>query len=227
MHHFKHHAASGILLTALIAAPAVQADTPEDRLSTGLVAGTLGAGLQISYEARPNLNLRAQYTRWNLTTTQKVDDIDYDVDATLGAVGLYADYYPFSNSFHLSVGLTRNLTELKVKNQRFTQSFDIGGTTITGTTQAGAVTGKASFNTAPYIGIGWGQYQPQGWGIRLDVGAHFLGKPDVNLSVDQNKLPAGAPTVSQADIQQEEQKARNDIGDVIYPELSLTVTYGW
>ena len=224
MHHTKRFTASGILLTALIATPAVQADTPEDRLSTGLVAGTLGAGLQISYEVRPNLNLRAQYTRWNLTTTQKVDDIDYDVDATLGAVGLYADYYPFGNSFHLSVGLTRNLTEVKIKNQTFTRTFNIGNTTLTGEAKAGALTGKASFNTAPYIGIGWGQYQPEGWGIRLDLGAHFLGKPDVHLSVDNTKLPA---PVNDTAVREEEQKARNDIGDVIYPELSLTVTYGW
>ena len=75
------------------------------------------------------------------------------------------------------------------------------------------------------MGIGWGNITHIGWGVRFDLGAHFLGRADVDYTLS-NRLKT-AFSVTEADINKEEQRAEDDIGELIYPEVSLSIHYGW
>lgn len=141
-------------------------------------------------------------------------------------MGAYIDLFPFSNNFRVSVGLTKSLINLDIKNVAGSYSVSIGNANISGTLASGDIKGNAKFDTAPsYLGIGWGQVASSGWGFRFDVGAHFLGKPDVTYTI--NRSNPILSSVSDADIHKEEQRAQDDIGDVIYPEVSLAISYSW
>ncbi len=216
------------LIASALSLAAVSAVHAE--VGVGLVGGSLGAGAYVGIKANDYVSLRLQGTKWNISQTRNVDGIDYDVSLDLGAIGGYVDFYPFQGTFRVSLGLTKSLLDAQVSNAS-TQTANIGNVSVT--VNPGEVSGRATFDTAPYLGIGWGQVAPKGWGFRFDLGAHFLGKPNVDLNVTGNartQLNAAAALIGStgdAEIAREEQNARDRIGDVIYPEVSLAVTYGW
>jgi len=211
---------TALALSALLAAAPLAASAADasKNMGIGLVGGTEGAGIALGYRINDHFTLRGEFTRWSLSDTKTIDDIDYDIDIDLGSAGLYLDWHPFAGSFRVSAGFARNLNELRIKNIT-TANLTIGDTTYASINK-GDLRGKANFNNAPYLGIGWGSAVPKGWGFRFDLGAWFLGKPDISLS-DRSG------TASAADLRKEEQKARDDIGDIIYPNVSLAVSYGW
>lgn len=213
-------------LVATVPFTAQAADAARN-VGIGIVGGTEGAGIALGYRINDNFTLRGEFTKWSLSDTQTIDDVDYDVDLDLGSVGAYVDWHPFAGSFRISAGFAKNLNELRVKNAS-TETADIGDVSVT--VNPGELRGKATFDSAPYLGIGWGNAAPKGWGFRFDLGAWFLGKPDVSLSASQrvrNIIDAVPGTDANTEIRKEEQKAKNDIGDVVYPNVSIAVSYGW
>ncbi len=211
-----------IALSGLMVSAPVLAD-----MDVGVTGGLNGAGVRLGLKLNDALGVRLEGTKWSLSEKTTIDDIRYKADADIGGVGAYLDWHPFSNnSFRLSAGFAKSLHELRAKNIS-TGTVDIGGDTYT--VQPGDVFGKASFDTAPYIGIGWGRTGAKGWGFAVDIGAWYLGKSDVNLDVSQNirNQAALAGYNIDQDIADEERKARNDIGEVWYPNLSITVKYGF
>ena len=202
-----------IALSGLMVSAPVLAD-----MDVGVTGGLNGAGIRLGLKLNDALGVRLEGTKWSLSDKRTIDDIRYKADADIGGVGAYLDWHPFSNnSFRLSAGFAKSLHELRVKNAESTL-IKIGDTQYP--INAGDLKGKANFNTAPYIGIGWGRAGAKGWGFAMDIGAWYLGKADISLSAPQ-------PPVSDADLRKEEQKARNDIGEVWYPNLSITVKYGF
>ncbi len=76
-------------------------------------------------------------------------------------MGAYVDWHPFAGSFRVSAGFALNLNELRIKNIS-TANVKIGDTTYPAINK-GDLRGKANFNTAPYICIGWGNAAPAAW----------------------------------------------------------------
>lgn len=215
-----------IMLSALLGSVALATSPSYAEVNVGVVGGTNGAGLYVGVPVSDKVNLRVQGTKWSISDTQKIDDIDYDVDVDVGAIGAYVDFHPFGGTFRISAGISKSLHELNAKNKPVANaSYSIGDTPITGSVQAGEVKAKADFDMSPYVGIGWGNIATKGWGFRFDLGAYFLGKPNVNYTIsDRLKTTFG---ITEADITKEEKRAEDDIGEVIYPEVSLAISYGW
>jgi hypothetical protein len=84
---------------------------------------------------------------------------------------------------------------------------------------AGDLKATVDFNKiAPYAGIGFGHSASSGIGFTLDVGVLLQGEPEVDISA--------GPLVSQADIDQEEANAEDDIkGFTMYPVVSAGVNF--
>ncbi|SIO17503.1 hypothetical protein SAMN05443662_1655 [Sulfurivirga caldicuralii] len=216
-----------LALAMLVAAPiAAQAADTVNNVGVGIVGGTAGAGIALGYRINDKVTLRGEFTKWRLSDTKTIDDVDYDVDLDLGSVGAYLDWHPFAGNFRVSAGFANNLNELRVKNAS-TETTTVGDATVS--INPGDLRGKANFDSAPYLGIGWGNAAPKGWGFRFDLGAWFLGKADVSLSASNTVRTAIQAQGKDPDteIRKEEQKARNDIGDVVYPNVSIAVSYGW
>ncbi len=203
-----------IALSGLVASAPVLAD-----MDVGVTGGLNGAGIRLGLKLNDSLGVRLEGTKWSLSDKRTIDNIRYKADADIGGVGAYLDWHPFSgNSFRLSAGFAKSLHELRVKNAS-TVNVTVGDTTYPAI-PPGSLKAKANFNAAPYFGIGWGRAGAKGWGFAVDIGAWYLGKADVSFSDSSG-------TVSQSDLRKEEQKARNDIGEVWYPNLSITVKYGF
>jgi len=215
-----------LMLSALIGAGVLTSTPAAAQIGVGVVGGTNGLGLYVGTPVSDRINVRIQGSKWTISESKKIDDINYDVDLDIGAIGAYLDFHPFSNNFRISAGISKSLHELNIENKPVASaSFSIGDTPITGSVQAGEIRGKADFNFAPYVGIGWGNIAHKGWGVRFDLGAHFLGRADVDYTLS-NRLKT-AFRVTEADINKEEQRAEDDIGELIYPEVSLSIHYGW
>lgn len=218
-----------LISAALATAVSVTAPAMAD-IGVGVVGGTQGVGAYVGYKINDTFSLRLQGSKWNITQDNTIDDIEYKLDADIGAVGLYADIFPFQGSFRITAGISKSLLDASATNTA-TEVATIGDVTVT--INPGEVSGNLKFDTAPYFGIGWGSTVPEGWGMRFDIGAYLLGKADVTYTVTGNartQLDAAATLIGStgdAEIAKEEQKARDDIGDVIYPNISLSISYGW
>ena len=194
------------------------------QVGVGAVGGTLGAGAYIGYEFNEYIGVRVQGTYWNTSDSQNIDGIDYKADLEIGAIGAYADIFPFQGTFRITAGFSNSLTKAEVTN---TSSGVVRIGDGAYTINQGDLYGKGDFGSAPYLGIGWGRTAPEGFGFRFDIGAHFLGKPSITYEYRGNNPTVKAALDATGDLEKEAQNAENDIGDVVYPEVSLTISYGW
>lgn len=140
-------------------------------------------------------------------------------------LGLFADYFPMQGGFRLSSGLTFNRTRLSLKSQ-----FD-GSTPVTVGSQTLVPTAADYFNAElkfprvmPYLGVGWGhQARGSGLGFVADLGV-MIGK--AKLTTTQNLVANHPGVVTQADVDAQTQKLRDDVGDIRFiPQLSVGVSY--
>jgi hypothetical protein len=84
---------------------------------------------------------------------------------------------------------------------------------------------------APYLGLGWGDPLggDGGWSVGFDLGAIFLGSPDVSLELDTplpiDTVPGLRELVDEL-LAQEEAELEQEIGDYdLLPVVSLSVGY--
>ncbi len=216
------------LLTGLLAGMSpslVWAGDSPDSLYIG--AGVPGNMMGYSRNLNPSWGWRADYaTRTNMRDTFKESGINYSGTTDVKRLGLFVDHFPMQNGFRVTGGLTVNQTR-----GRFSALFDgstsvtIGNTTITPTSsQYVNVLVKMPVLT-PYIGIGWGHHDT---GTGLDFVADLgLMYGRLKVEVDTNVQGLGAPPITQADIDAEVNKIRNNgIGKTnIIPQASVGLSF--
>lgn len=202
----------------LLAAPMVSSATGS--VGVGVKAGSLGAGVEVSYPISSMLTVGVGINKYSKSWDTTADGVDYQGDLNLQTISLLANFHPFSGSFHLTAGAMINNNEVKMEADPST-SYDIGGTTYT-LSQVGTLSGKVNFNkVAPYAGFGWGTSSDSGIGFTLDIGVLMQGKPNVDF--DATGTLASDPGF-QADLKQEEANAEDDIKDfTMYPVISAGI----
>lgn len=183
----------------------------------GVKAGTLGAGVELTYAISPRFTMGVGINKFSSSTTDTTDGIDYDVDLNLQTVAVLANFHPFAGSFRITAGAMINSNELEMTAD-CSPTCEIGGTDYP-EAAAGDLKATVDFNKfAPYAGIGFGHSASSGLGFTLDVGVLMQGEPQVDISA--------GPLVSQADIAQEEANAEDDIkGFTMYPVISAGINF--
>lgn len=229
----KSSALAACLIMAL-AVPA-HADREFPNLGVGLVAGTLGPGLTLTAPLSRVLNVRAIGSGVSFGFDADVDDSDgiqgneleFEGDITLGAVGAVLDYHPFRNGFRASAGLLYNFNEFEGTAVCEELLCEVGGQAVIG--QGDEVSGQVDYSgLAPYLGFGWGNAVNKAgrWSFSFDLGAMFTGSPDVAVRCTQ--VFAGGATQALCDQQagQEERELEDEVGDFnVYPVVSIGFGY--
>lgn len=185
--------------TLLLAAPAAHADW-----GVGVRAGTLGLGVDVAHSFTPLFNARLGVNRYTYGFDVETDDTDYDADLELDSVHALIDFHPWAGNFRITGGLISNDNRIEAD----------------GTHSSGAqVEGVVDFDsTAPYAGIGWGNYtrgfSPVWWSI--DLGIVAQGSPRVDLSSSSGSV----------NLQEEEDDLEDELSDYdAYPVLSVGLVF--
>ena len=195
---------------------------PGINVELGVTGGTLGIGpeLNIKPQSWP-VGLRLNYTTFDITHDFNVSGVRYDAKLDLSSFGGTLDLYPFNTGFRVSAGLRYSDDEIDLTG-RTERNFRFRGTTIPGSA-LGTLYGQASYNKLqPYLGLGYtyaflGGRLP----VSLDIGAIYLGNPDVNL-----RTTIGAPAIATAYVESRRSSLERRLDDYkFYPAIQLSISY--
>ncbi|MBW2257799.1 MAG: hypothetical protein JRI25_24800 [Deltaproteobacteria bacterium] len=160
---------------ALIAVPT----TTAAQIGIGGRAGTLGLGAEIGLELSESIVLRGGMGFVPLELNQSFSEMN--LTATFPSIiSAGIDLFPGGGSFRISGGVLFRPDDIELDGIPI-GPVDIGGTTYT-VEQVGSIVGTigSSSEIAPFVTIGWGKHTSSGFGLFLDIGAAYLGDPEVD-----------------------------------------------
>jgi hypothetical protein len=209
----------GFVLLALLSAGIANADND---FGLGLKAGTLGLGLEVTWQPLPYLEVRIGGNSYDYDEDGTQAGIPYE--ATMGLESFYGTanfHFPVS-PMRVTAGIYANGNELLMVNDEG-QDLNIGGVTYPGT-DIGTLVSTTSFaSTAPYLGIGFDFTLAGKVGLNLDFGVLWQGDPEVAIGVSG---PLGDDPGFQAALELERQELEDEMNDFkAWPVLSLGFVY--
>ncbi len=194
----------------------------DNDFGVGVKAGTLGLGLEASWQPLPYLELRLGATQYDFDDDGRQAGIDYD--ATLALEQYYATanfHFPIS-PMRVTAGLYSNGNELQMINNDL-QDVEIGGIVYPGA-GVGTLNSTTSFeSTAPYLGIGFDFTLLGKVGMNLDFGVLWQGDPGVTLTASG---PLAADPGFQAALEAEREELEDEVSDFkAWPVVQLGFVY--
>jgi hypothetical protein len=210
---------SGLLLLILLAAGTANADND---FGIGIKAGTLGLGLEASWQPLPFIELRVGANSYDYQDNGSQAGIDYD--ATLALQSFYGTanfHFPIS-PMRVTAGIFANGNEFQMLNDD-QQDKNIGGIVFAGS-DIGTLESTTSFaSSAPYLGIGFDFTVAGKVGMNLDFGVLWQGEPEVALSA------SGALSTDagfQAALELERRQLEDEVSNFkAWPVVSLGIVY--
>jgi hypothetical protein len=217
MNIFRHK--YSFLLLALLSASTANADND---FGIGVKAGTLGLGLEVSWQPLPYLEVRVGGNTYDYDDSGTQADIPYD--ATLGLESFYGTanfHFPIS-PMRVTAGVYSNGNEVLMVNDEL-QNLNIGGITYPGA-GIGTLSSTTSFaSAAPYLGIGFDFTLAGKVGMNLDLGVLWQGDPEVSLDASG---VLGTDPGFQAALELERQELEDEFSDLkAWPVISLGFVY--
>ena len=149
----------------------------------GLKAGTLGAGIEATFEVADRFNIRVGGNYFKLGTEVDVEGNDYDLDLKLNSYAALGDWFVTDAPFRVTAGLVLNNNNLNGEALP-SNSYEIGDLIFTNA-EVGNLNAEIDFKSlAPYLGIGWGNplADDSDWTFFLDLGIIFAGKPSLDIT---------------------------------------------
>ncbi len=210
---------AGALLLVFAACGTAQADND---FGLGIKAGTLGLGLEASWQPLPYLDVRLGGYSYDYEDDGNQAGIPYE--ATLALESFYATgnfHFPMS-PMRVTVGAYSNGNEFQMLNDD-AADLDVGGITYPGAA-VGTLESVTSFaSTSPYVGIGFDFSLFGKVGMNLDLGVLWQGEPEVTLTADG--LLAQDP-LFQASLEAERQELEDELNDFkAWPAITLGFFY--
>ncbi len=195
--------------------------------SLGIRAGTLGAGVELSYALSQRAALRLNADGYNRTQSKTQDNIAYDMKLKLQTVSLLGDWFPFANNFRISAGAMLNGNKFSLKGLPTGGTYTINGRTYNAS-DVGSFDAAVDFNkAAPYFGIGYGRPINSGLSLIFDLGVMSQGSPKSKIDVTCG--PATPPATCsnlQSDAAAEQSKLDESLHNFkYYPVISLGLAY--
>lgn len=209
----------GGLLLALLAAGAANADND---FGIGVKAGTLGLGLEASWQPLPYLDVRLGVNSYDYDDDGKQAGIEYDTTLALDSYYATANFHFPISPMRISAGVYSNGNEWLMVNDQAVDE-DIGGLVYPGT-GIGTITSTTSFaSTAPYLGFGFDFTIAGKVGMNLDFGVLWQDEPIVTLDVSG---PLATDSGFQASLELERQQLEDDMSDFkAWPVVQLGFVY--
>ena len=228
----------GILagVAALVFAMPAFAERSFPSVGVGVTAGTLGPGLTLTVPVFDVLNVRAIGSGLAFDIDVEIDDedgipnneLEFDGDITIGAVGGLLDYHPFRNGFRASVGVLYAFNEFEGTAVCDQVTCEVGGQPAV-VAQGDRLRGEVDYSgVAPYVGIGWGNAVDEAgrWSFSFDIGAMFTGSPDVSVRCTQVSAGGAAQALCDQQADEEENELEDELGDFdVYPVVSIGFAY--
>ena len=210
---------AGVIALAVLAMGDAKADTD---FGIGLKAGTLGLGIEASWQPLPYIDIRIGANAYDYEDSGSQAGIPYD--ATLSLDNLYATgnfHFPVS-PLRITAGVYSNGNEIRMLNDE-RLDLTIGGITYPGA-GIGTLSSVTTFDsTSPYLGLGFDFTLAGKVGLNLDLGVLWQGEPGVTLDASGalNQDPA-----FQAALETERLELEDEMSDFkAWPVVSLGVVY--
>jgi hypothetical protein len=211
----------GWWLAALAVSGGLAAVPVQAQFGIGINLGSNGFGVEAKQNLSPSFDLRFGFSGLYYNLDYEYDDVDYDVEQSLGVPYLMLDWRPAQGMFRMTLGAAyyndvQNLEAVPEPNPY--DIYNIGYNWYS-YTDIGVLNGKVSWHRgAPYLGVGWDFLRnKKGLGFSVDVGAYYRGEPDVSLTTTGG-------VVSPADIDIEIRNIEEDAWPVI-PMVTLGMTF--
>lgn len=187
--------------------------------------GTLGVGIEGSYQFTERLGLRAGFNQYDYEFEDDLDGVDFDGDLELSSFTLLGDFRPMGGRFRITGGAVFNENAI-VAVADPTATYEIGDMIYT-QAETGVLSADTEFDSvAPYLGLGWDFGVTDGFRINLDVGVLFQGEASVSFNSVGGTLSSDATFL--ADLEAEERLAEDDLEDYdLYPVVSIGVSYAF
>jgi hypothetical protein len=208
-----------VLLLVLLSAGIAHA---EQNFGVGVKAGTLGLGLEASWQPLRYLELRLGANAFDYNDNGDVAGIDYDQELSLQTFYGTANIHFADSPMRVTVGYYSNSNELLLINDQMVDQ-EIGGVTYPGA-GIGTLSSSTTFaNGSPYFGIGYDFMIKGKIGMNVDFGVLWQGDPEVTLTADG--ALSGDPGF-QAALEAERQELEEDLSDFkAFPVLQLGFVY--
>jgi hypothetical protein len=183
----------------------------------GLKAGALGLGVEYTYSLSERVALRGGLNGSEYGFDEEESGIEYDFDFVWDSVSLAVDFHPLKSAFRLTAGYLKNDNRLEAVSTP-SGNVTIGDTVYT-PQQVGTLVGRASFDDATMLGLGWDWSRARRFGVSLDLGALDQGAPNVDLI---GTGPALGSPAFQADIAAERAELEEALADLdVLPYVTL------
>jgi len=194
--------------------------------------GTTGAGFHLVAPMESNLNGRFGANMFNHNFDRTTGGVDYAIKGELQTFDVLFDWYLRDGSpFHLTGGLVYNGNRFDAT----AQGNQLGQITLNGhtysTASAGILKGRIDYRkAAPYLGIGWGNAlantNKSHWSFNADLGAFFMGNPNVNLGSYGCTVSKEACEILFKDVAVERLRLADDVDSLkVYPVLRASLNY--
>ncbi|RTR04408.1 hypothetical protein [Halomonas nitroreducens] len=155
------------LSAAVLTAAMSPAQAFDDTITVSALAGTTGAGADISWRFHERFGLTAQYAgglQWD--GDHDTDEVNYEGDLDVAAAALKLDIHPFAGRFYLTVGAMLPDMEAKMTGTAEAgSSYELDGTNYNAS-DVGSLRGQLTIadGIQPYAGFGWRSSHEVAWG---------------------------------------------------------------
>jgi len=207
----------------------------------GVKAGTLGAGVDLSFGLTKTINARIGFTGVDVDSEQETlsvgdpgleEDMFATLDADYGANGLLFDWYVFDGTFHVTAGMVKNNGAMELSAALQTGvTYTVGGQPFDSNDIIGNIGGSVNLGDSyqPYLGIGWGRKADDdpGFSLSVELGVALL-DPEAQLQATLN--PGGSLTQAELDalLRDTEDEFESELDEFeLFPVLSLGLNYAF
>ncbi len=196
----------------------------EHDFGAGITVGTLGLGLEASWQPLPYFALRIGANSFNTEDDGDVAGIDYDQDLTLETFYATANIHFTNSPMRVTAGYYSNGNELLLVNDEMVDQ-EIGGVVYPGA-GIGTLSSTTTFaNGSPYFGIGYDFTIKGKIGMNVDFGVLWQGDPEVTLTADG---ALSSDPGFQASLEAERQEIEEDLSHLkAYPVLQIGFVYNF
>lgn len=208
-----------VLLLAFLSAGVAQA---EQVFGVGVKAGTLGLGLEGSWQPLTYFELRIGANAFDYSDNGDVAGIDYDQELSLQSFYASANIHFTDSPMRVTAAYYSNANELLLTNDQMVDQ-EIGGVIYPGA-GIGTLSSTTTFaDGSPYFGIGYDFMIKGKFGMNVDFGVLWQGDPEVTLTADG--ALSGDPGF-QAALEAERQELEEDLSDFkALPVLQIGFVY--
>ena len=193
----------------------------------GLRISSLGFGGEILLPISSEISARIGLDFFNYEGSSNIDEIDFDIDASLVWIPMLLDYNPDRSAFRLTAGFIVSMNNVKMTSTS-DEDIVIGDHTYTPVEFGTLITDVDCKAVAPYLGIGILKHIPSDGAVSIafDIGAMFQHYKLI-LTHEGGSIPPLIEEQFMADLYAESETIENDLNSRlgVYPVIKIGISF--